>query len=99
MSAINRDVLSKFKEQANSIEFKFLVDKADDFKQIEKLSIELELFPLTLQPIFDNNHPLDVYINKTKSLIESFKKSLLANRNARLIIQNQKVIYNEERGV
>ncbi len=97
--ALKKDVLKSFKQKSNSIEFKFLINSENDIKKTEKLSDLLNLYPVTLQPIYENNRPLSQYIKKTAVLIDAFKKSTLSKKDARLIIQNHKVIYKEKRGV
>ncbi len=97
--AIDEDVLNLFNKHSNSVEFKFIIDNEDDIKQTERLTDKLKLKNITLQPLFDNDKPIEQYIKKTAKIIELFKKSNLTNKNARLIIQNQKIIYNQQRGV
>lgn len=97
--SINEEVLTKFKRLANSVEFKFVINDASEIEKVQKLSDKLGLYPVTLQPLFDNEQPIEKYVKKTKILIEAFKNSNLASKEARLIMQNHKVIYKEQRGV
>ena len=97
--AIKSDVLKLYKKRAKSIEFKFIVDSIDDIDKTETIADKFNLYPLTLQPLFDNGQPIEKYINKTQTLIEAFKESGLSKKDTRLIMQNHKVIYKEKRGV
>jgi 7-carboxy-7-deazaguanine synthase len=97
--AINEEVLVLFKQNAKSVEFKFIVDESDDIEKVEYIADRLNLYPVTLQPLFDNYRPIQQYVDKTKVIIEAFKKSSLSLKNVRLIMQNHKVIYKEKRGV
>ncbi len=97
--AIKENILKNYKKEARSVEFKFLADNKKDVIKTQELSDALNLYPITIQPIFDNNQPIEKYIKKTKILIETFKHTGLAKKDARLIIQNHKIIYKEQRGV
>lgn len=97
--AINEETLIKYKKEAKSVEFKFLIDNEQDMETTATLCRKLDLYPATLQPVFDNGQPVEKYIEKTKILIDVFKRSKLAKENVRLIMQNHKIIYKEQRGV
>lgn len=97
--AIKSNVLEFYKKRAKSIEFKFIVDSVDDINKTKTVADKFNLYPLTLQPLFDNKEPVEKYISKTQALIESFKKSGLSHKDTRLIMQNHKIIYKERRGV
>jgi len=96
LHAINTTVLAHLKRAANSVEFKFPVDDEEDLRLITQLVEELDLYPLVLQPI---QRIGEDYVKKSAKLIEAFKHSPLAQRDARLIIQNQKIIYANQKGV
>ncbi len=98
-SVIDEAILELYKKESNSVEFKFIINDENDIKEAETLSDKLNLYPVILQPLFDNRKPVDKYIQKTKKIIETFKKSDFSKKNARIIIQNQKIIYKEKRGV
>ncbi len=97
--SLKENVLIQFKNLAKSIEFKFVINDKSDMEDVERLCDALNLYPVTLQPIFDNTQPVEKYIKKTKMLIEAFKRSSLARKDTRFIMQNHKVIYKEQRGV
>ncbi len=97
--AIDEDVLSQYKQKAKSVEFKFLINNEQDIKKAEALCKKLDLYPATLQPVFDNGQSVEKYIKKIKMLTEAFKHSELTDKNVRLIAQNHKIIYKEQRGV
>lgn len=95
---LNYEVLEKYNTLKN-VEFKVLAENTQSLKFIEVLFKNLQLQSLTIQPIYFPNEPLNKFIKRTQDIIEGFKKSNLVNSNVRLIIQNHKVIYAEQRGV
>ncbi len=97
--SINEEALNRYKRLSNSVEFKFVINDESEIEKVQILSDKLDLYPLTLQPLFDNAQPVEKYVKKTKMLIEAFKNSNLARKEARLIMQNHKVIYGKQRGV
>ncbi len=99
LHAIEENVLTYFKENARSVEFKFIVKTEKDIEDSLMLSEKLKLYPVTLQPMHIEDEPISSYIERTKKLIEVFKNTPLAKRDARLIMQNQKILYPGQRGV
>ncbi|OSS41407.1 Queuosine Biosynthesis QueE Radical SAM [Desulfurella amilsii] len=96
--SLNYEVLENYKTLKN-VEFKILVQNAQSLKDIETFFKNLNLISATIQPIYFSNEPLNKFIKRTQDIVEAFKKSNLANSNVRLIIQNHKIIYAEQRGV
>jgi len=91
--ALNMDVLIKLKENAKSIEFKFVVEKNFD----EELSLinELKLKNVVFQPVWVNETK-EHYLAKTREIIEKVKK---VSPNIRVIPQIHKILYGNIRGV
>ena len=93
MFALEREVLFRMKESANSIEFKFVVE--ENFEKEIELAEELSLKEITLQPIWFND-TLDSYLEKTRNIIEKAKQYDI---NIRIIPQLHKILYGERKGV
>lgn len=96
--SLNYEVLNKYSRQDN-VEFKILVENSDAFKEIENFFENLKLKSATIQPIYYPNESLNAFLERSKNIIETFKRSKLANYDVRLIIQNHKILYGEQRGV
>ncbi len=95
---LNFEVLEKYKLLDN-VEFKILVESALSFKKIEDFLETLDIKCATLQPIFYPGETIKKFLERTKDIIDAFKQSKLINSNIRLIVQNHKIIYGEQRGV
>lgn len=96
--SLNYEVLNKYSMHDN-VEFKILVENSDAFKEFENFFENLKLESATIQPVYYPNEPLNAFLERSKNIIEAFKRSKLANYDVRLIIQNHKILYGEQRGV
>ncbi len=99
LQAIEENVLAHLRDTAKSIEFKFVVKNIRDMDMAFLLSERLKLRPITLQPMHIEGESPESYINRTAELIEIFKRHPFSMQDARLIMQNQKIIYKNKRGV
>ncbi len=93
MFALNIDVLKGFKNQARSVEFKFVVN--ENFDEEIELIRKLDLKPVVFQPIWENEG-LSEYIQKTAKIIEKVKKNAPF---VRVIPQIHKILYGNRRGI
>ncbi len=93
MFALNIDVLKEFKNEARSVEFKFVVN--ENFDEEIELIHKLDLKPVVFQPIWENES-LSEYLQKTAKIIEKVKG---AAPSIRIIPQIHKIIYGNRRGI
>jgi len=86
----NLEVLKKTKENFNSkTQFKFIISDKKDYEYAKKVVSSLKASTIVFQPEWSNR-------KFTKDLVELVKKDCLS---ARVILQQQKIIWREKRGV
>jgi len=93
MFAVDKHILVKLKENARSIEFKFVVDENFD-KELELID-ELKLENIVFQPVW-NNETREQYLAKTRAIIEKVKQIATG---IRVIPQLHKILYGFKRGI
>jgi 7-carboxy-7-deazaguanine synthase len=97
IECIKEDVIKKIVEKNRNVEFKFVVKNEREIDEFMKLIKALSLinFPIVFQPLFENN--ID-YIERTKDIIDCVLKKW-SNFDIRILMQQQKIIYGDKRGV
>ncbi len=95
--ALNREILCRF-SRLPSVEFKFVVRDCRDVARYMSVADELGIGGCVMQPMWIKGDTVENYV-KRATLVMDCVKHLYGDRNVRVIIQNQKVIYGDRRGV